>query len=239
MFEERTGDGRNGCGFWAILMLCMFLCGVSCLTSNARMLYAFARDGAVPGSHLWHTISPKLGIPVNAVMAMTIAAIAIAVPVCYSTTAYAAVTSITTIGLYISYVIPMVCRLTVGRKSFVPGPFYLGDKLSIFVHTAATFWVILICVIFVLPNTYPINMALNFNYAIIAVGVVLSYSAGTWFIPGPKPFNARKWFKGPNVDALDFTQALDGGPGASMHGGEAGYMKGGEYDDVPAMPMGV
>lgn len=34
------------------------------------------------------------------------------------------------------------------------------------------------------------------NYAIIAVGVVLTYSLGTWFIPGPKPFNARKWFTG-------------------------------------------
>ena len=100
VFEERTGNGRNGCGFWAIIMCCMFLCGVSCITSNARMLYAFARDGAVPGHNLWHRVSEATQIPVNAVWFMTIASIAIAVPVCYSSTAYAAVTSITTIGLY-------------------------------------------------------------------------------------------------------------------------------------------
>ena len=83
------------------------------------MLYAFARDGACPGSKLWHTISPRLGIPVNAVCAMACAAVLIALPAVYSTTAYAAVTSITTIGLYISYIIPMICRLTVGKNDFV------------------------------------------------------------------------------------------------------------------------
>jgi uncharacterized membrane protein len=31
----------------------------------------------------------------------------------------------------------------------------------------------------------------NFNYAPIAVGVVLLYSGGYWFL------SARKWFKGP------------------------------------------
>lgn len=145
------------------------------------------------------------------------------------------------------------------RKEFVPGPFFLGQKLSLAVHSIACAWVVLsacaaapascsyltralaVCVIFVLPNTYPINMELNvrptppalsnllkglcalcfsfyphptrsgfvllfraplthapaaaslpqFNYAIIAVGVVLSYSLGTWFIPGPRPLNAK------------------------------------------------
>ena len=188
----------------------MFMCGVSCLTSNARMLYAFARDGAMPGSSIWHTVSPAFGIPVNAVIAMGIAAVLIALPAIYSTTAYAAVTSITTIGLYISYVIPMVCRLTTGYKDFVPGPWYMGDTLSPIFHAVSICWVILICVIFVLPNTYPISMKLNFNYAIIAVGIVLSYSLGTWILPGPKPFNARKWFQGPNIHALNFEAAPDG-----------------------------
>ena len=82
------------------------------------------------------------------------------------------------------------------RKDFVPGPWYLGERLSLAVHTGACVWVATICVIFVLPNTYPINMRLNFNYAIIAVGFVLTYALGTWFLPGPMPLNARKWFKG-------------------------------------------
>ena len=106
VFEGRTGDGRNACGFWGIIMTIFSACGMSCLTSNARMCYAFSRDGAIPGHKYWHTIDKKTGIPLNGIWFMAICAIAIAVPVCYSQTAYAAVTSITTIGLYISYATP-------------------------------------------------------------------------------------------------------------------------------------
>jgi amino acid transporter len=162
IFETRTGNGRNACGFWGIIMTIMSACGMSCLTSNARMCYAFSRDGAVPGHQYWHTIDKKTGIPLNAIWFMTFCAIAIAVPVNYSQTAYAAVTSITTIGLYISYATPMFFRV-LNRKDFVPGPWYLGDRLSLAIHTGACIWVATICVIFVLPNTYPINMRLNFN----------------------------------------------------------------------------
>lgn len=57
--------------------------------------------------------------------------------------------------------------------------------------------------------------------AIIAVGIVLTYTLGTWFIPGPRPFNARVWFKGPHTESLDFDAVPDGGPGASVRGGNA------------------
>ena len=51
---------------------------------------------------------------------------------------------------------------------------------------------------------------------------MLAYALGTWFLPGPKPFNAREWFKGPNITALAFDAVPDGGPGASVRGGK-GY----------------
>lgn len=54
------------------------------------------------------------------------------------------------------------------------------------------------------------------SYAIIAVGVVLVYSLGTWVLPGKA--GARNWFKGPHLESLSMEEALDGGPGASMHG---------------------
>lgn len=47
------------------------------------------------------------------------------------------------------------------RADFVPGPWYMGDKLSLFIHGVSCCWVMLICVIFVLPNTYPVSMLLN------------------------------------------------------------------------------
>ena len=34
------------------------------------MLWAFSRDGAVPGSSIWHKVDPKTKIPRNAVWGM-------------------------------------------------------------------------------------------------------------------------------------------------------------------------
>ena len=164
LHETRYGNGRLCLGMWIIPLMAQFLCTVSSVTSNSRMLYAFARDNAVPGSRIWHVINERVQIPVNAVCGMSVAALLIALPTVQSVEAFGAVTSIATIGLYVSYIIPIVCRLTVGRKEFVPGPFYLG-AFSIPIACIATCWVVIICVFFVLPNTFPIDMALNFNCA--------------------------------------------------------------------------
>lgn len=50
---------------------------------------------------------------------------------------------------------------------------------------------------------------------------MLTYALGTWFLPGPMPMNARKWFTGPHIEALNFDVVPDGGPGASVRGGDA------------------
>jgi amino acid transporter len=157
VFETRYGNGRYCCGLWIIPLVAQFLCTVASVTSNSRMLYAFARDDAVPGSKLWHVINDRVQIPVNAVWGMCIAALLIALPVINNVEAFAAVTSIATIGLYISYGAPVFCRLTVGRKEFLPGPFFTG-RMSVPIAIAAVCWVMTITIFFVLPNTFPIDM---------------------------------------------------------------------------------
>ena len=42
-------------------------CGMASVTANSRMIYAFSRDGALPFSHVWHTVSPRTRTPVAAV----------------------------------------------------------------------------------------------------------------------------------------------------------------------------
>jgi amino acid transporter len=57
-----------------ILIICVvgqFFCGMSCMTSASRMMYAFSRDGAVPGSRLWSRVNANR-IPFNAVMAVVL-----------------------------------------------------------------------------------------------------------------------------------------------------------------------
>ncbi len=80
-----------------------------------------------------------------------------------------AVTSIAVIGLYIAYVMPTYLRLRQG-ESFQRGPWHLGRWSYIVGWTAVT-WVVIITILFMLPQFGPIDWK-TFNYAVIAVVVV-------------------------------------------------------------------
>ena len=74
-------------------------------------------------------------------------------------------------------------------RKFVRGPFHLG-AFSYPIATIAVLWIAFISIAFILPNENPVNSQ-TLNYAIVAVGIVLTYCLGFWLI------SARKWFTGP------------------------------------------
>ena len=113
--------------------------GMSSVTANSRMIYAFARDGAIPGSRFWHRINHRTRTPTNSVWFAAVGAFLLAVPYLWNYTAYAAVTSIAVIGLYTAYVIPVFLRVRAG-DSFEPGPWTLG-RWGRPVGIIATAWV--------------------------------------------------------------------------------------------------
>ena len=67
-----------------------------------RMLWSFSRDGGIPFHRLWSAINRTSGTPILAVWAMVTFAFLLGLPMLHSTAAFQAVTSISTIGLYIS-----------------------------------------------------------------------------------------------------------------------------------------
>ena len=174
-----------------VIVGAQFYCGMSSVTANSRMIYAFSRDGAVPGSQLWHKINPRTRTPTNSIIFATVGAWLLGLPYLWSPVAYAAVTSIAVIGLYIAYGMPILLRLLSGDK-FQRGPWHLG-RWSYVVGWIAVVWIAFIAILFVLPQFAPGNTLTAFNYAIVAVAVVLLYSGGYWFL------SARNWFKGPKV----------------------------------------
>ncbi|MFB9739427.1 amino acid permease, partial [Streptomyces thermocoprophilus] len=177
-------------GKWLLLVVIVaqLFCGMASVTANSRMIYAFSRDGALPFSKVWHQLNPATRTPTNAVWLATGGAFALGLPYLWNTTAYAAVTSIATIGLYIAYVIPTYLRLRQGSR-FERGPWHLSSW-SPLVGTIAVAWVLVITVLFMLPQTSPVT-AHTFNYAPVAVGVVIAF-CGTWWLA-----SARKWFLNP------------------------------------------
>lgn len=167
-----------------IVCVAQFLCGMASVTANSRMSYAFSRDNALPGSRIWSKVNPRTGTPTNSIWLCVVCSIVLTVPALFNTTAYLAVTSIAVIGLYIAYVAPVFLRRR--NPDFKPGPFHLG-KWSPPIGWIAVIWVIFICILFVLPPVSPITVD-SFNYAPLAVVVVLLFSVVSWYIGGRKHF---------------------------------------------------
>jgi hypothetical protein len=131
--------------------------------------------------------------------------------------AFSAATSIATIGLYISYALPILISVLWPQK-FVKGPFNLG-QYSRPVGVIACLWVctahiyqyllsavlckklieclsslsmqvLFITITFCLPTANPVTSQ-TLNYTPVAVGIVAAGSLGSWFLW------AHRWFKGP------------------------------------------
>lgn len=183
--------GQTG-GLIVLLLVigAQFYCGMASVTANSRMIYAFSRDGALPGSSFWHRINPRTRTPTNSIWLAAVGAFILGLPYLYSVTAYFAVTSIAVIGLYVAYIAPVYLRLRAGSK-FQEGPWTLG-RWSRPIGIVATIWVVFIAIIFMLPQAQPINIS-TFNYAPIVFLVVIG-GVGLWYA-----VSARHWFKGPKV----------------------------------------
>jgi len=183
--------GQTG-GILILLLVigAQFYCGMSSVTANSRMIYAFSRDGAIPGSKYWHRINKRTRTPTNSIWFAAVGAFLLGVPYLFNATAYAAVTSIAVIGLYVAYISPVFLRLRAGSK-FVEGPWTLG-RWSKPIGIIGTIWVIFICLLFLLPQVLPITLS-SFNYTPVVFIIVLG-GAGIWYF-----VSAKNWFHGPRV----------------------------------------
>ncbi|KAL9166548.1 hypothetical protein ABFS82_05G036700 [Erythranthe guttata] len=187
-FKSRYGSGVGGIVCLGIIAVAIFFCGMSSITSNSRMAYAFSRDGAMPFSEFWHKVN-KYEVPINAVWLSAFIAFCMALTSLGSLVAFQAMVSIATIGLYIAYALPIFFRVTLARKSFSPGPFNLG-KYGVLIGWISVLWVATISILFSLPVAYPITDQ-TLNYTPVAVGGLLILTVSSWFL------SARHWFKGP------------------------------------------
>lgn len=174
------------------VIICIYHCGLFSITANSRMMFGFARDGGLP-PWFGHADN-KSQTPIRAVWLAVALGFILAIPALGSSVAFAAATSVATIGLYLSYGIPILLLL-IEHKRFVRGPFHLG-RFSRPIAFMAVAWVSFITIAFSLPTAYPVNSQ-TLNYTPVAIGIVALWAFGSWFVW------SHKWFKGPRRSALD------------------------------------
>jgi amino acid transporter len=187
-------------------------CGIACLTSASRMSFAFSRDGAIPGHNLWRRVG-KNRTPTWAVLFVTAFAVIVTIPAYFpnklgTPVAFLAVTTLSTVGLYIAYTLPVFLRWRKG-ESFETGSWTLGKRYK-WINGVAIVWVALYTIIGSLPF---VPEAVFFkhgfswsavNYApLVMIGVIGAVAIWWWV-------SARHTFKGPvrTIDELDTEQAL-------------------------------
>jgi len=173
-----------------VIVVAQFFCGMASVTANSRMVYAFSRDGAVPGHRLWHRINPRTRTPTNAIWFAAVFAFVLGIPSLKSSVAFFAIVSVAVVGLYISYVMPVFLR-RINSRDFVPGPWNLGRGSAV-IGWASVVWVVLICFPLLLPQVSPITRT-TFNYAPVAVLAVIGFAGLYWLL------SARRWFTGPRI----------------------------------------
>ena len=158
--------GRAGTGFAALAAMAMWFCGLSAVTWSSRVIWAFARDEGVPLSGLWKRVSPRYGTPAPAIWLSVTTAFLAAV----YTGAYAVVTSISTVGLYLSYIIPvyLLWRVRATPRDIARGPWHLG-RFGPAINIVAMLWVIFLTIVLSLPDDMRAGKSILALTAVLAV----------------------------------------------------------------------
>ena len=189
-----------------IVTLAQWFCGLACVTSTSRMMFALSRDNGMPLARFWRSISRRHRTPAAAVwlsvlLAFLLPAILLALLSARHkagdfTALYGAVTGVSTIGLYLSYGIPILLKLRAHRNGLwgkqTHGPWNLG-AWSPWINGISVVWIAFITVLFILPP----NQLTGYAFVPVVIGLGIYYVTGV-----------RGRFKGPVAQAVSEAELL-------------------------------
>jgi amino acid transporter len=163
-------------------------------TSTSRTYWALARDNGTPFSKYFSHVHVKLQVPVRAVVALTVVEMLLGLIYLGNSTAFNAILSMSILGMYASYLLPIVYMVVYGRKNLRRdqyGPFKMG-KLGLSTNMVAICWLALAIVFSTFPGVQPVT-AENMNYSVVVMVGWLAFGAAFFVLFG------RKYYKVPLV----------------------------------------
>jgi amino acid transporter len=165
------------------------------LASVTRLTWAFARDNGLPFSDFFVKVDPRFKIPIRALFLVAFLVVALSFIQIGSTAAFNAILSLSTLGLYISYLLPLI--FLVYKRLCTPediprGSFSLG-KWGLPVNLVAILFATYFSIFLPFPATLPVTGE-NMNYAGPVLGFVMLFACGDWIVRG-----RHKW-QGPTMN---------------------------------------
>jgi amino acid transporter len=160
------------------IVLSNFLCALAGVTSTSRMVYAFSRDGGLPGHKYWKQVDAKHRSPVYAVWLTA----ALSVAATLYSPAFAALATGCAMFLYISYAMPILAGLLAeGNKWTEFGPFRLGGLSKPF----AVITVLGALLIIYIGTRPPYDILDSYLVGLIVLLVVIWFGFARTRFPGP------------------------------------------------------
>ena len=140
---------KAGNAMAALASMAMWFCGLSCITSASRALFSLARDEGTPLSRLLRAVNPKHGTPAPAIWAIVVASIAAMV----WTKAVPIVTSLSTVALYLAYIIPVWLGLRARRagSDWPSAAVWSLGRFGPAVNAIAVAFAAFICFVLIMP----------------------------------------------------------------------------------------
>jgi amino acid transporter len=205
VMPDLTGAMKQGTGFFEAILapipagfrvcleLAMFfinyVCGLAAIMSTSRMMYAFARDGGLPGSKFLRRVSPTHRTPGPAIWTCAVLAIVITL---YGD-AFSVLSAGSAVFLYISYAMPLASGMFAEGNSWTEkGPFQLGVGSKPCALLATIGACVLAYVGIQPPNEKVFYVLIGFIVALLVI----------WY-----GFGVRKTFAGPPTMKSDADQA--------------------------------
>ena len=151
------------------------------------MTWGFARDGGVPFHKFFAVVNPTWRVPLRAIWGQAVVIGLIGVLYLFANTVLEAILSVSTIALTVSYAIPIVVLLIVGRDKLPKDiPFHLG-RFGTPINIVSIIYCSITTVFFFFPGD-PNPAISDMNWAIAVFGIMLIVSLGFWFVQGHKTY---------------------------------------------------
>ncbi|CAI5468915.1 unnamed protein product [Closterium sp. Yama58-4] len=185
LFTARYGSPIGAYVLLFLMVIHFYAAGFGVTLASSRAIYAASRDGAMPWSRVWRTLSRRNRIPVRAIWLSTFIAIAFGVPSFFSPTFFGTVAAVTSAAWLGTYGIVVFFRLIIPPHRFKPGPFSLG-RCARPLCVVALGYIVYTIGVFMVPIFYPITWE-TFNYAPIASLLLMSFVILWWMV------DAHRW----------------------------------------------
>lgn len=215
IFRNATGSTAGAAVMSAIVVVMAFSATTGCLASTSRIYWAFARDRGLPGWRTLKKVSPRTSIPIYSVITTAVIAIILSLVNIGDATAFNGVISISTAGLFGSYLVAAALLLyrrvtggirvandddvltnTVG-SSLTWGPWRLHGALGIANNIFSCIYLIFVFFFSFWPPSLEVTPE-TMNYAVLVFGTVILFSMiyyAVW---------ARKIYNGPIIESIPY-----------------------------------